>query len=528
MPKGYLSIVLHAHLPFVRHPEYEEFLEERWFFEALTETYIPLLDKFFSLRSEGVSFAVTINVSPSLCNMLADELLVSRYGAYLDKMIELSEKEIERNRWSPEFYKLAQMYYHRFAHSKDLVFHKWSRDILGQFKSLQESGHLEIITCGATHGYLPLLSIQDEAVRAQIRVGVNSYRKYFGRNPNGIWLPECGYFEGVDKFLKEEGIKFFILETHGVLFARPRPKFGVYSGYYTPNRVAVFGRDHESSKSVWSSIEGYPGDYNYREYYRDIGFDLDFNYIRPYVAADGVRIFTGIKYHKITGESPIKEPYDYNVALSKAADHAGNFMFNRQRQVEYLQSRLGREPIILSPYDAELYGHWWFEGVDFLYFLIKKMHYDQSDIKLITPMGYLKLYPKNQVIRPAASSWGWKGYSEVWLNGSNDWVYPHLHRACETMTNLATQANGAPAVKRRILNQMARELLLAQSSDWAFIMKTGTFTEYAKKRTLEHLRNFHTLTRLYRHDNPRQDILANMESRNNIFSEIDFSVFAKK
>ncbi len=526
--KGFLAIVLHAHLPFVRHPEYEEFLEERWFFEALSETYLPLLDMFEGLDRDGVKFRLTINLSPSLCAMLSDGLLMARYKKYLDKMVELSEREIKRTRFSPDFNKLAYMYYHRFSSARDLVFSKWDRDVLGQFKKYQDKGYLEIITCAATHGYLPLLNVNPESVQAQLRTGINSYRRFFGRSPKGIWLPECGYFEGLDKFLKKEGIKFFLLETHGILFSRPRPKYGVYSGYYTPEKVAVFGRDVESSKSVWSAIEGYPGDYNYREYYRDIGFDLDFDYIKPYISPDGARIFTGIKYYKITGPSKNKQIYDYDKALEKAAEHAGNFMFNRQKQAEYLFPKIGRKPIIVSPYDAELFGHWWFEGVDFLNFLIRKVYFDQDDIELATPWDYLQTYPKNQVIRPAASSWGWKGYSEVWLSGENDWIYPHLHKAAEVMSNLASSANGVSSVKRRMLNQMARELLLAQSSDWAFIMKTGTFTEYAKNRTVRHLRNFYTLYYQYNRDNPDYKVLSDIENRNNIFPEIDFSVFSSK
>ncbi len=525
MEKGYLALILHAHLPYVRHPEYEEFLEERWLFEALTETYIPLLDAFEGLVKDKVEFQITMNISPSLCNMLADELLKARYIRYLDKMIELSEKEVERTRFHGEFHKLALMYYYRFTHTKDKFTKEYGTDLISAFKKFQNKGYLEIITCGATHGFLPLLSVNPEAIKAQVRVGVESYRKFFGTNPRGIWLPECGYFEGADKFLKAEGIKYFILETHGLLFSRPRPKFGVYSAYYTKNRVGVFGRDSESSKSVWSSIEGYPGDYNYREYYRDIGFDLDYDYIRPYISACGTRIFTGIKYYKITGPTPYKEPYVPEVAREKAAEHAGNFMFNREKQVEYLYGMLGRRPIIVSPYDAELFGHWWFEGVDWLNFLMRKIRYDQKTIKLITPSNYLKIYPRNQVITPSPSSWGWKGYYEVWLNGANDWIYPHLHRAAETMVKAVKRYGGDGEVRERILNQMARELLLAQSSDWAFMMKTGAFSEYARKRTVTHLERFYLLNSYLEKNFCNMEVLEDIERKDNIFPEMKHTVY---
>ena len=509
----------------MRHPEYDEFLEERWFFEALTETYIPLLSMFENLTRDHVDFCFTINISPSLCNMMDNHLLRERYLRYLERMIELCEKEIDRTRFSPDFHKLALMYYYRFTRTKDKFQDQYQRDLLSQFKLYQERGALEIITCCATHGFLPLLSVNPEAVKAQVRAGVDSYVKYFSTPPRGIWLPECGYFEGLDKFLKESGVKYFLLETHGILFSRPRPKFGVFSSYYTKNKVAVFGRDHESSKSVWSSIEGYPGEYNYREYYRDIGFDLDYEYIKPYISPCGTRIFTGIKYYKITGPSLYKDPYCPEAARQKAADHAANFMFNREKQVEYLHGVLGRKPIIVAPYDAELFGHWWFEGIDWLEFLIRKIRYDQDNIKLTTPSRYLKLYPKNQVITPAPSSWGWKGYYEVWLNGSNDWIYPHLHRAAAKMKDFANKYRNANGDKRRILNQMARELLLAQSSDWAFMMKTGAFSEYAKKRTVSHLERFHLLSSYLQRNFCNFEVLEDIEEKDNIFPEIEYSIF---
>jgi 1,4-alpha-glucan branching enzyme len=288
--------------------------------------------------------------------------------------------------------------------------------------------------------------------------------------------------------------------------------------------MACFGRDLESSKQVWSSIEGYPGDYFYREFYRDIGFDLEYDYIKPYIHPEGVRINTGIKYYRITGNTNYKEPYIPYLAQEKAAEHAGNFMFNRQKQAEFLYEFMGKKPVIVSPYDAELYGHWWFEGPQWLDFLIRKLYYDQDTLRMITPSEYLAHNRRNQVITPSMSSWGWKGYSEVWLQGSNDWIYRHLHEASYRMTELAKANPSTNGLKKRALNQALRELLLAQSSDWAFIMATGTHVSYAQKRTREHLIRF---TRLYE-DIKAEAIdegwLADIEYKDNIFPEIDYRV----
>jgi len=523
--KGYLSIVLHAHLPFVRHPEYPDFLEERWFFEALVDTYLPLLNVLESWHRDRIEYALTLNLSPSLCNMLVDSLLKDKFVKHLDKMLELCGKEIERTNFMPEFNAVAHLYYQRYAACKEAFTNTYQTDLLKAFKRFQDTGGLEIITTAATHGFLPLMKINPAALKAQIRIGVNSYRKFFERNPAGIWLPECGYETGIDKILADEGIRYFLLETHGVLFGVPRPKYGVFSSYYTKNGIGVFARDMESSKSVWSSKEGYPGDYNYREYYRDIGFDLDADYIKPYISNCGSRIFTGIKYYKITGTTPHKEPYNRKNALDKAAEHAANFMFNREKQVEYLSGLFDRKPIILAPYDAELYGHWWFEGIEWLDYLARKIMYDQQAVKLITPFNYLKKYPKNQVIEPAPSTWGWKGYNEVWLCGDNDWIYKHLHKVVDLMTEATNRYPYADGIRKRILNQMAREIVLAQSSDWAFMMKTGAFSEYAKKRTSMHINRFFKLHRQLQSSYPNPEVLEDIEAKDNIFPEMDYSVY---
>ncbi|MCL2335529.1 MAG: DUF1957 domain-containing protein, partial [Endomicrobia bacterium] len=438
-PKGYLCLQLHAHLPYVRHPEYPDFLEEDWLYEAISETYLPLLSVFENFVKDGVDFRLTMTITPSLANMLADPLLQSRYYERLNKNIEFAEKELWRTKNLPQFQPAAQMYDKHFKECKRL-WEKYNGNILTGFKNLQDMGKLEIITCNATHGFLPLMN-NEKAQRAQIRVACDDYERHFGRRPRGIWLAECAYYPGIDKVLKEEGIRFFFLEAHGILYGTPRPKYGVFAPVYCPSGVAAFSRDMETAHQVWSAETGYPGDPDYREFYRDLGYDLEYDYVKPYLHSDGIRRNIGVKYYRITGKVGLsdKQPYMPEWAKNKAAEHAGNFLFNRTKQVEYLSEILGRPPLVVSMYDAELFGHWWFEGPDFINFLFRKMHYDQNIVKPITPVEYLDKFPVNQIITPAASSWGDKGYYEVWLNGANDYVYRHLHKAAERMEELAAK-----------------------------------------------------------------------------------------
>jgi 1,4-alpha-glucan branching enzyme len=523
---GYLSMHLHAHLPFVRHPEHEEFLEEDWLYEGITETYLPLLRVFDRLTDEDIPFRISLTLSPPLVAMLRDELLMARYARRLDSLNELADREVHRTRNDPTFHPLAQHYQREFRELRSLFHDRYRRDLVAAFRRLEEAGRLELVTCAATHGFLPLMQMYPEAVQAQVTIAATHHRRHFGRDPTGIWLPECGYYPGLDAFLAEQNIRFFFVDTHGITDATPRPRYGVYAPIYTPTGPAAFGRDPESSMQVWSAEHGYPGDPDYREFYRDVGWDLEFDYVKDFIQPTGQRKNVGIKYYRITGKTAHKEPYDPHRARERAAVHAGNFMFNRERQIEHLASRMGGvRPIVVSPYDAELYGHWWHEGPQFIDFLIRKVAFDQRIFRLATPGEYVRENPEQQLSTPPLCSWGAGGYAGVWLDGSNDWIYRHLHKATERMISLARDNPEPDPLRRRALNQAARELLLAQSSDWAFIMKTGTMVEYAIRRTKEHLLRFTRLHDQMRGGGIDESFLAQSETRDNIFPEIDYRVY---
>ncbi|HEY7392748.1 MAG TPA: 1,4-alpha-glucan branching protein domain-containing protein, partial [Bryobacteraceae bacterium] len=522
---GYLALILHAHLPYVRNLEHEDFLEENWLFEAITETYIPLLLVLDNLLEDGIDFRLTISLTPTLASMLLDPLLQARYLSRLERTIELVEKEVARTACQPDFHPLALFYHRLFLQVHDAFLNRYQKNLTSALARFQQTGKVEVIASAATHGYLPVLSINPSAVRAQVRLGVEHYRQTFAKSPNGFWLPECGYYPGVDEILRENRIQYTILETHGITRAGQRPLYGVYAPLQCPSGVAVFGRDPDSSRQVWSSEIGYPGDFDYREFYRDIGFDLDLDYIRPYIHADGIRVDTGIKYYRITGKGSRKEPYVPEWAERKAAAHAEHFLEERIKQIGALAAAMDRKPIIVAPYDAELFGHWWFEGPRWLDYLIRKTALDQSSsaqstIRLVTLSEYLAEYPANQVATPAPSSWGRNGSSEVWLNGENDWIYRHLHAGAEMMQALCARNPLAAGATRRATNQAGRELLLAQSSDWAFMINSGEMKAYAAERTKRHLLRLHELKNQVEAEAIDESRLRNLELQDNLFPDL--------
>ena len=526
-PKGYVSFVLHAHLPFVHHPESEDYLEEQWLFEAISETYIPLLLNFGKLENEHVDFRITMSMTPPLLNMLDNTLLQERYIKYLQSHIELAKKEVIRNQDNESLKNLAQYYVDRYSNDLHVFKDVYKCNIISGFKHFQDIGVLEIITCGATHGYFPILYVNEKTVRAQIAVGVKCYEKYFGRKPRGIWLPECGYVPEADKYLREFGIQYVITETHGILYANPTPIYGTLAPIVSPDGIVAFGRDLESSRQVWSSINGYPGDFNYREWYRDIGYDAPYDYIKPYIACNGARVPTGIKYYRITGKNCEKDYYNLQWAQDSINKQAGHFFDSREKQITEAANFTQNPPIVLCPYDAELYGHWWYEGPDWLYTLFKKIYYDKCDFDLITPSEYIDKYPQMQLCTPCRSSWGANGYSEVWLNQSNDYVHRHLHVAGDKMVELANLFPDEPkdSLKRKALNQCARELLLAQSSDWLFIITNGTMVDYAKKRIKDHIGRFSKLYQQIKDDKIDKKFLDSISKIDCIFPEIDYTIY---
>ncbi len=528
MTRGYVALMLHAHLPFVRHPEHAFFTEELWLYEAITETYIPLLELLEGLRDDGVPARLTLSLTPTLLAMLGDPLLQTRYLERCAALAELAGQEAERSQGDPDRRALAEHYRDQLLRAAS-VFERLDRNLGQGFAALQRDGLLEIVTCPATHGFLPLMTAQPRAMRAQIQIAVDHHQRSLGCRPPGIWLGECGYVPGVDAMLREAGLRYFFVDTHALLFASSRPVYGVYAPVFTPTGVAALARDTTASRQVWSATEGYPGDPVYRDFYRDLGFDLPLAQVAPYIHPDGIRLATGLKFQRITGRGvdlADKAPYQLEPARARAVEHARHFVAARQSQVEELAAAMDRPPLVVCPYDAELFGHWWYEGPIFLDAMFRCAAEQPDALTFVTPSAYLDAQPTQQVATPAASSWGDRGYNEVWINPSNDWIYPHLDRAAARMSKLAVHFQEPSELERRALNQAARELLLAQASDWAFIMRSGTAVSYAEQRTREHLQFFFRLADDLEAGGVHAGFLSGLENRDNLFSDLDYRVYA--
>ncbi len=558
---GSFSFIFHSHLPYVRKAGVWPFGEE-WVHEALSETYIPLLNVFYDLIGEGIKPKATIGITPVLAEQLNDPYLSERFQKYMEIKIEKCEKDIERNASNPKLRDLAIFYKGFFKEIISSYIDRYNYDVIGAFRKLQDEGFIEIITCAATHGYLPLLG-RDSAINAQIKVGVESYKRLFGREPKGIWLPECayrhgyewtspvegeyaqkGFRPGIEKFIIDNNIKYFIVDTHtieggktmGVYALRfpalqklyeqsvrkykeikvdePKTTFSPYLLKHNDDFIAIVGRNEKAGLQVWSGEWGYPGDGWYREFHKK----------------DSV---SGLQYWRVTGSEvdlALKKPYEPDKVIRRVEENSDHFVHMIYSLLKDYREQTGKNGIIAAPYDSELFGHWWFEGPKWIKQVLKTM-VNIEELDLTTISEYLEKFVPEVTIRIPESSWGEGGHHWVWLNKDTYWIWPHIYESEKKMEDLAKKYRKTDDnFIKRVLNQAARELLLLESSDWPFLITTWQARDYASNRFSEHLDSFRNLVDAVeqgRKDKEFRTYLETIEEKDKIFPNIDFKIYAK-
>ncbi|MHA1729729.1 MAG: 1,4-alpha-glucan branching protein domain-containing protein [Promethearchaeota archaeon] len=531
---GVFSLMLHAHIPYCRKSGVWPAGEE-WLFEAMAETYIPLLSIFRRFQRDNLKPRVMIGIVPILAEQLADKYMNDRFHEYMEDKIFRTEKDIERFRGNPSRLKIANFYLSKFQKIYKSYKEDFYANILGSLKWLQDEGIIEILTSAATHGFLPLIK-EDCGVYSQIHVGVKTYEKFFQRKPRGFWLPECAYRwreDGrcsIDEWLADEDIKYFFVENIGIEraeFIENKNKEihpTTYRGYKLESGVYVFGRNQATGKQVWSPEIGYPGDPYYREFHKK-----DSN--------------SGLYYWRVSEKNQKENQkgfYNPDVAAERVNIHADHFCELISEELsDYTNIIKECSPIIVSPYDCELYGHWWYEGVEWIERIYRNLLNNNRNypVECLTLEEYIALNEDTfSTIRMGLSSWGLNGDFSVWKNNEHGWIWPYINSAslsfAKMLQNVRSSGRELNSRDNRILKQGSRELLLMQGSDWPFLLFTKQAKEYANQRFHNHhqrflkllwaAKNLDDLNRIFNRE------LEEMEDIDNPWADIDYHLFKSK
>jgi 1,4-alpha-glucan branching enzyme len=537
--KNAIAIVLNAHLPFARKGGANFSFEEIPFFSTVSETLLPLLEMFDRLEADKVPFRLGLAVSPVLCHMLTDSLLVNHYLDYVDRQIAFGAEEIRRTKDEPALHNLAKYYYDSAIEKRVLFTERYEKNIPGVLSHYQKKGRLEMLVSPATNCFLPFYANHREIIRAQIETALASYKKIFNKRPAGFWLPELGCHSKLSPYLRNYGFRYTVIDTHSALLANPPPAYGSFFPAKTSHNVVLFIKDFYAHRDVMDREKGLPVNGAFRDFFNDAADDMPLETIKLFLGDDGTRLTTGYKYYSIGGGDMPRTFYDTALAAEKAKETASLFLERRVSALklagELLRKNVNGTPVSLCLWNADFLGRFWHEGPLFLESVFR-LGCAKKEIKFMTPLEYINSQDESlfQTINPEYSSSGFSGYGESWLDASNDGFYRHIFRASERMAELAERFRNETGIKERALNQAAREILLALSSDWQRLISTQNNTSlpkwknYAKNALESHLKNFTTIYEALGSNYLSTRFLTDIERRNNIFPDINYGVFRRK
>jgi 1,4-alpha-glucan branching enzyme len=461
-----VSFVLHAHLPWVRAEGPSISLEEGWLYEAMWQSYLPLFEVLSRLADpRPASPLCTLSLSPPLLSMLGDAHHQQRFRRYADELSTTFVRAAER---APEH--AAAIADHKARLDTAVAtFERLRGDLVAGFVDLDSRHVVELATTAASHAFLPGV-LSDAAARAQIRMGLRYFHALTKRHARVFWLPECGYDERLENVVVESGALATVLASHGIDFARPRPPFSTHTPILGAQPFAFFGRAAELVDRIWSREHGYPAHPSYREFHHPL-------------EAGASPSSRALKPFRITGEGQAKETYAPEAAALTSKQHAADFLAHTAR---WFQSRDVPHPIAVLAFDAELFGHWWWEGPAFLEAVLAgaKAH----DLSVCSLSSYLERDPPLPVARPATSTWGRGGYADAWAHPSSSHASRLAHRGERRVLAIDALVRDTPRseTQRRARLWAIRELFLLQASDYAFMLRSGEFAAFAQKKLLEH------------------------------------------
>lgn len=514
-PPRIVSFLLHAHLPYGLRVDQTTSLEQAWLCEAVTESYLPLLSMLQRLGGANARPWLTLSLSPTLLELWRHPEFTGRYEQHLAEGMRVIDREINNYKHSAERRQRANDLKRHWLSAAD-SFAAINGDLVQAFTQLAKRGVIELITTTATHAFLPALQNNPRLRHLQLDNGIQSFRQHTGIHPKGFWLPECGYYPELEIDLAKYGVSYFGLESIGLTAASPASN--CRRPLQCENGLLALGRDAELSGRVWQARTGYPGHVNYREFHCDGIHDIAADACGPFVSIDGTRLPLGLKYWRVTGTKN-KQWYDPQRAQAQVQDDAQDF-------VEALSQT---EPgIIFLPFDAELFGHWWYEGPQWLEQVLR-MTQQLPATQVACASDASQTDPNTSSGQPAASSWGHHMDYSFWINAETDWIYPQLQSASLALEKLHqqyVQSNPSNPLQYQALEQAGRELLLASASDWPFMIRANTTADYGRQRLQEHFERFQMLLRSLHNEKYDAKEIQQLRRSYPAFDKISFKAYA--
>lgn len=522
MIKKTLLFIFHAHVPYIRHVKSNEPLEIAQFYEMLSYGLLPFLRMCNRLHADAVPFKCALVISPLLCEMLKSSTHKEQYRCYLERHIAFAEQELQQTSDKHQQTLMRGCLDFLLQNREDFTV-LYKTDILSKITFFAEKGAIELLATSATPCFFPFYQDMPEALAAQIEQGLNSFREDFATSPSGFWLPLMGYASGLDGIIKSYGLDYTVLETQSFLFANRSPVNGIFTAAMGESGLVFLGKDTGACSEVMQPDTGFYMNPNYLDTNKDVGFDLDAQKLSSLFDVEKGRRKTGFCYRKHSGE-----PYEPAVGAAQAETDAARFLENRYRVLTEAATLLDTEPLCsVSILPLQFLGKVWIEGMYWLESVYRKLA-QMHDMQCVVPSEYLKRMKRIQNITPFYASSLPSGYADELVNSSNDWMLPRIQKATERMIDLAGRFPDGQGLKKRTLNMAAKELLLAQSTDWPLMVDAQASAEYAIAQCAEHLDTFSNVYDSLGSGTLSADQLIAREKDYPLFQEMDYRFFIRQ
>lgn len=526
-----ISLLLNLHHPYIRHSDetVENYVKENsLLFEKITNLYIPLLNMLSRMDVENLNAKIAVVFSTPLCSLLSDEEVLSQYEAYLDNLIDFGKKEVVRTKSLKEINRNAVAYLEKILETKRYFCEVYEKNLLLHFGNYAKKGLIEILaTCG-TYMFMPHFADMPEILNAQVETGLYSVRHYFGVSADGFYIPELGYTPGIEKVLRMYGVNYTILSSQSFLLGQIVPEKGIFAPARCYNCLSLFATEPLKCTYFENPV--------YKNKNKDIAWELELEELKPFIKKGQARTSSGFCYWNNSfndsemSQKNIKKSeniYNYENALSQIQLDADDFVSSYKERLDEASKILKDTDVSMTcVFDDQLLFKNWDEGLLWFENVVRKFVSEGINVTSFSDLLFDKF--SLQKITPFFASGSAESYGEDYLSSKNGWMLRYLRKACERIVDLAGRFPDDTGLKVRLLNLGSRELLLALSSEWAKMIETNDYPEYAEKAFRDSIVSFTAVFDALGSNTVSTEWLCNLEKEHPVFPWMNFRIFSKK